>query len=206
MGTARRLVVAIAALPLVGCGLNFDPQPNPTQYYLMSAVPSELTTEPALSDLTLGLGPLRFAPYLQQPKLVTRVEPHRVVFAEFERWAEPFDEHVERVLSQTLQNLLAPRWMVGYPWIGSDAPQLRIEASFYQFDRTADGNAEIEVDWLVRDTETDEILAEGDEALRGEAGGSGPVDTDQTVAAMSQALGQLSAIIAQAVRQAAENR
>lgn len=207
MNAVIRVAVVLPSLLLLGCNLpSFEPQPNPTQFYLLSAVPSEPAALVALSNLTLGVGPLRFAPYLQQPKLVTRVEPNRVVFAEFERWAEPFDKHVERVLAQTLQNLLAPRWMVGYPWIGRDAPELRVEAQFWRFDRTPDGGAEIEVDWVVRDTATDEIVASGGEVLRGDVAGSVAADTDQTVAAMSQALGQLSATVARAVKQAAENR
>jgi len=207
MSRARRFAATLVLLSLVGCGLNLEPQPNPTRYFLMSAVPSEPTAEPALSDLTIGVGPLWFAPYLTQSKLVTRVDANQVAFAEFERWAEPFDKHVERVLGQTLFNLLAPNWMVPYPWIGSDTPLLRVEASFWRFDRMPDGGTEIEVDWLVRETETDEILASGDQVLRAEAlGAGGAVTTDQTVAAMSQALGDLSAILAEAVRQAAENR
>jgi uncharacterized lipoprotein YmbA len=206
MSTGRRLAVAIALLPLLGCGLNFDPQPNPTQYYLMSAIPSEPTASPAMSDLTLGVGPLWFSPYLRRDKLVTRVEPNEVVFAEFERWAEPFDVHVERVMGQALLNLLAPLWLVPYPWIGSDRPQLRVEATFWRFDRMPDGGAELEVDWLVRDTETDEILVEGHEVIRGEVTTTGNIPTDDSVAAMSQALAQLNATLAKAVRQAAAGR
>jgi uncharacterized lipoprotein YmbA len=186
---------------MLGCGLNFDPQPNPTQFFLMTASPAEATGGPGLlRGKVLGLGPISLAPYVDQQKIVTRVEPNRVEFAEFERWAEAFDEHFTRILARNLHDLTQPDVVEIYPWLGS--ADVRVEVVVWRFDRLPDGGAAIEVDWFVRDGEGTEIMAhEGVviEKAPAATGAEGLVRTEDSVRAMSAAVSQLAQDIASAI-------
>ncbi len=206
MRAPRGVLVAAAAFAVGGCGLNFDPQPNPTRFYLMSAIPDAPPpgTGAPLVESTLGIGPLEFAPYVNQQKVVTRVEPNRVEFAEFERWAEPFDQHFLRILGQALHNRLGPREVYTYPWIGTRHVDYQVQCFIWRFDRTPDGGAEIEVEWILRDGVTGVTLASRDVYMTEPAHGTGPngtVTMDDTVTAMSRAVGRLGEEIADAVRE-----
>jgi uncharacterized lipoprotein YmbA len=211
MRALRGFLVAIAAAAVGGCGLNFDPQPNPTQFYLMSAIPDSppAPADEPLRDSSLGIGPFGFAPYLDQQKIVTRVEANRVEFGEFERWAEPFSDHFLRVLGQILHNRLGPRELYAYPWIGTRHVDYQVECFIWRFDRTPDGGAEIEVDWILRDGVTGVVLASRDVYMTEPANGTGvngAATTDDTVAAMSRATGRLGEEIARAIREVRAGR
>lgn len=207
----RWIVFAAATLAVGGCGLNFDPQPNPTRFFLMSAIPAEPPegSDPVLRGSSLGIGPMSVTPYLDQQKIVTRVDENRVEFGEFERWAEPFGEHFTRVLGQILHNRLGPRELFVYPWIGTHHVDYQVECFIWRFDRTPDGGAEIEVDWILRDGVTGVILETRDVNLTEPASGTGAdgtVTTDDTVAAMSRAVGRLGEQIAAAIEDAKAGR
>jgi uncharacterized lipoprotein YmbA len=203
MRSLRGVLVAATAVVGGGCGLNFDPQPNPTQFYLMSAIPDTPPSEvQPLRDSSLGIGPINLVAYLDQQKIVTRVAQNRVEFGEFERWAEPFGYHFQAVIGHALHNRLGPREAFVYPWIGVQHVDYQVEFFLWRFDRTPNGGAEIEVDWIVRDGVTGVILASRDEFLTESAtgtGANGAVTMDDSVAAMSRAVGRLGEQIAEAI-------
>ncbi len=72
----------------------------------------------------------------------------------------------------------------------------------WRFDRTPEGGADIEVDWIVRDGVTGVILASRDARVTEPASGTGAngaVTTEDTVSAMSRAVGRLGEQIAAAI-------
>ncbi len=191
-----RFVLLLAALACLGCG-TFDPQPDPTRFYLMSAIPEESQGTDALAGVVVGLGPVYIAPYVDQQKLVTRMEPNRVEFAEFERWAEPFDDHFIRILGQAVHNRTDPEALLLYPFLSVVEVDVHIEIALFRFDRTADGGAEMEVDWLLRSggRASDPVLAKDDVVMREDATPTGPNGTlrvEDSVQAMSRLLSRLS--------------
>ena len=210
MRSLRGVLVAATAVVGGGCGLNFDPQPNPTQFYLMSAIPDAPPSGALpLRDSSLGIGPINLVAYLDQQKIVTRVGPNRVEFGEFERWAEPFGYHFRTVIGHALHNRLGPREAFVYPWLGTQHVDYQVEFFVWRFDRSPDGGAEIEVDWIVRDGVTGVTLASRDVFMTEPAtgtGANGAVTTDDTVAAMSRAVGRLGEEIADAIRDARAGR
>jgi uncharacterized lipoprotein YmbA len=209
MRVLRALLVGWTILGAGGCGLNFDPQPNPTRYFLMQAAYDEPVGDTgSLQGLTLGVGPVRFAPYLRQDRLVTRVQKTEVDLARYERWAEPFHEHFVRILGQDLENRTRPERMAEYPWVGLASVDFSVEVFVWRFDRLPDGSVELEADWHVFDG--DRLRrSRADVLIRQPAVATGPdgsVLTEDSVEAMSEAVSQLSAQIAQALESAAAGR
>src|SRR5262249_23841513 len=85
------LLLAFAA----GCVLRGDG----SQFYMLSASASApLTGHP----VRVGLGPVNVPAYLDAPTIVTRVDPNRLEYARFDRWASPLSLQVARVLAADL--------------------------------------------------------------------------------------------------------
>lgn len=193
------MVVGLASA--AACG-TFDPQPDPTRFYLMTASSGAGTADRVLEGLSLGLGPVDFAPYLDQQKIVTRVEAHRVEFGTYERWAEPFGDHFVRILGEELLAQTAIEDVHVYPWLVPEDVDVVVEASVRRFDRTPDGGAELDVAWVIRGgmRPTGAILSQDAAVLREDAAGTGPngsVRFDDSVEAMSGLMSRLAGRLAQ---------
>lgn len=95
-------VAALLLLP--ACSLLPKPKADPTRYYTLS-VPSavETATPNHTGALRLGLRKIELSPYLNKGLLVVRSNENEVNFDDYERWAEPLDAAISRILHSTLQ-------------------------------------------------------------------------------------------------------
>src|SRR5512145_1644163 len=88
-----------APLLLGGCAS------QPSRFYLLSAMPDNITASPAMSNQqapTIGVGPITLPRYVDRPQIVTRTGPYEIKLAEFDRWAEGLDANFSRVLAENL--------------------------------------------------------------------------------------------------------
>ncbi len=173
---------------MVGCAIG-GPTP-PSRFYLLA--PLEASAD-AAGGPSLGLGPIRLAQYLDRPQIVTRRGTHLLALAEFDRWGEPLDESISRVLAANLSALLRTSRVQRHPWRDGRGIELRVELDVRRFDGPLRGPVELVVHWRAsrRDSRvarishySEPLEAEGYEAL---------------AAAMSRALRTLSWDIASAV-------
>lgn len=90
-------------LATTGCQIVPEATPDPTRFYVLEATaPDE---QPAVRDagITLGLHEIRLPIYLADSRALAVSQPgHRISYRDFERWAEPLDEGIERVLRVAL--------------------------------------------------------------------------------------------------------
>ncbi len=202
MRPVTRISAALGILlAATACG-TFDPQPDPNRFFLMTAVPDAHQGSTALEGISIGIGPVWIAPYADQQKLVTRVEPNRVEFAEYERWAESFRTHLIRIVGQEVQNLTGADALYLYPWAGIGNVDLAVELTVFRFERTAAGGAEMELDWQIRlgGTSADPVFVRRDAVLTEPAvgtGENGAIRTEDSVLAMSNMVGRLTSQIAE---------
>src|SRR5436190_18323269 len=99
--TALLISVAITTLLITSCSSLLAPRPDRTRYYVLSAVASTSSTA-TQADFIVGLGPLKLPDYLNRSERAIRVGANQIRFSEDERWAEPPDANIIRVLSQDL--------------------------------------------------------------------------------------------------------
>lgn len=192
-----RPILLAAALLATGCSL-LAPRPDPTRFFVLTALP-DVDVNPSgaqLDGLVLGVGPVTLPGYLLRPEMVTRVEPNRVALAEYQRWAEPLDANVRAVLAKNLGALLGTEQVVPYPWFGPAQPRYLVEVDVRRFEQRGDGQVELAAWWTIRDGQRGRL--DGGET-RLTAPASAP-DTQASVAALSGLLGELSREIAAAVR------
>jgi len=93
---------------LSGCISFGKPSPE-TEYYLLTAeaeTPANLGS--AAEKQLLSVGPVLIPEFLDRPQIVTR-SGSRAQIADQQRWAEPLDRSVRRVVSENLERLY-PDW------------------------------------------------------------------------------------------------
>ncbi len=137
--------IAMLALLLAttGCSLG-QRSPAPTYYVLTPRADS--VAEPLRASV--GVGPVRVAPFLQNQRIVVREGGSQLKMLERQRWAEPLDQGIQRALLQNLQTLTDTK-VRNFPWRQRATPTYAVRIDVLDLDRQADGRARLEVIWMV---------------------------------------------------------
>jgi uncharacterized lipoprotein YmbA len=193
MAQARVLVF----LALAGCSL-LAPVRDDSRFYVLSQLPdTELGRASApLATLAIGLGPIKFPGYLAHPQIVTRVDEHRVTFADDEYWAESLEINFTRVLARDLALLLGTDQVHVHPWFRTRLDYV-VVLDVQRFERDPIGAGELAARFTIRSGATGEILAARDVRTKEAATAN---DTEASTAALSRALAALAAEMADTMR------
>jgi uncharacterized lipoprotein YmbA len=187
-----------ASFSLSGCS-PLKPQEDPSRFYVLTSlaeVPASQGGSPT-SEVSIGLGSLELAPYLNRSQIVSRVAKNEVTISEIDRWAEPLDQGVRRVIEEDLATLIAPRAIARHPWLSVNAPDLSVDISLLRFERDASGNAELLARWWLHD------LRSGERSSATLTRVNEPVESGSTealVEGLSRALARLSNELGAAIR------
>lgn len=189
MKRVRRLVqIAGIAIVLNACGSS-----PPVRYYDLEALETGYSPDKVGSS-SVGVGPLRTPDYLSRPRMVTRAADATIVVNDFERWVEPLDDAIHRVLATNLDAKLDDAVVVAFPYTHISDLDYRVVGRVDRFDADADGLAVLEIQWGVIGT-NDEILVQPRRA-RYEARSSREPKFAAIAYAMSQVLQQFSQDVA----------
>ena len=101
--TLLLLLGALAAFTLDGCAL-LRPHADPTRFYVLTvpSPPSAPAADGEFKRWRVGLRPVEVPSYLRTKFMVVRTGTNEIHFADFDRWAEPLDQGISRVLKETL--------------------------------------------------------------------------------------------------------
>ena len=201
MSTSCRHWTAIATVVLVtACSRMLRPQPDSSRFFVLTAM-DRPAADPA-SDrgrpLTLALGPVRLAPYLDRNDLAIRLSADEIRYSDGERWAEPLERNVTNVLASNLSRLLGTARVFAYPQPPGLLPAYQIDVEIGRLDTTRGGEATLAAHWTIAELGTRDLLASRDSYLTRAAAGTG---TPAAVAALSGVLAELSQEIASTVRE-----
>lgn len=135
------------------------------------------------------------AKYLDRPQLVRRSDDVQFSFSEFERWAEPMSSMVQRVLAEDLRRRLPIGSLVTTDQDVSGRETVTLELTLGRFDRDTKDMVFLEGQWRLNYRNgRRSAAAQANIAIR-------PITNDASqVQAMSAALDQLAAQIAQQLR------
>jgi uncharacterized lipoprotein YmbA len=192
------LLAGMLACP--GCGL-LSPREDTTQYAVLASL-DEIPGAQApaasanLSSACVGLGPVTLPEYLKRPQIVSRVEGTRIVLSGTERWAEPLDQALLRVLAIDLARTMGAGRVVNYPWYECDAPGLQVEIAFSRCERDETGKVVIAARWSLSGIEGAGTPIERESRIEQQATGH---DGASTALALSRGLAELCREIAGAV-------
>jgi uncharacterized lipoprotein YmbA len=95
---------AITACVLTSCAF-LQPRADPTKFYVLAA--PNASWQPAAAEepvrYKIGLRSIVMPAYLRTKLMVVRTGANEIHFAEFDRWAEPLDEGISRVMKAALR-------------------------------------------------------------------------------------------------------
>ncbi len=194
--TMKRTLLPVMLGLWYAAGCTFmAPQPDLTQYFILSPAEADSGAAPAsgasTSSLSIGVGPIQFPDYLKRPWVVTRAASNRLVISDVNRWAEPLDRNFEGVLCQNLSQMLGRPKIVTYPWYADTHVDYQIQLWVSRFETSEDGHSRLSAYWVIDGRG-------GVELASGQTDASSPVQAgeDGPSAALSRDLGELSRQIA----------
>ncbi len=186
------MLVLLLVIPVLFCS-SYKSQPS--QYYMLSTSQGLSPVSSRGGNNTIGVGPVNLPDYLMRPEIVTRTSSSKVELGEFDRWAEPLDETMVRVLVENLSALLSDANLLGYPWNRSIPIDYRITVDVRTFEQHPDGNVHLVAIWNLLSGEGETVQTRRAELAIG-------VDGDgyaAIVSAMNAAMVRLSEEIASAL-------
>jgi uncharacterized protein len=192
----------------------------PVHFYVLSPVSGGgvgVPTGPANYDITVGVALVNVPEYLDSQMIVTRPTRNTVDLAELHNWAAPLSEHVTAVLAENLWILIPTDGVVRMPLSRAIPIDFEVRTRLEKFERDETGDVMLSARWVVFDEQMREVSTIKSAQFRvpvvvgappsAEGEKTEPEVTEvyeAIVAAMSQALGELSREIADTVRTAAD--
>lgn len=193
------LQIAVITLLLAGCG-TFSPRPDPSRFFTLSSLPeveqARLKNSTRPEKMFLGIGPIKFPSYLDRQEIVVRTAQNRFEVSEHDRWAEPLQENFSRVLSENLALLLDTDLIIIYPWSPANRPSYQVEIEVLRLEANSERNGQLFARWSILDSANKKVAVVKESRVTRNAKEK---STDGSVAALSEAVGDLSREIATAV-------
>ena len=193
------LQTAVITLLLAGCG-TFSPRPDPSRFFTLSSLPeveqARLKNSTRPEKMFLGVGPIKFPSYLDRQEIVVRTAQNRFDVSEHDRWAEPLQENFSRVLSENLALLLDTDLIIIYPWSPANRPSYQVEIEVLRLEANSERNGQLFARWSILDSANKKVAVVKESRVTRNAKEK---STDGSVAALSEAVGDLSREIATAV-------
>jgi uncharacterized lipoprotein YmbA len=194
------VIFALFSISLSACP-SFSPTPDRTRYFALTsqAQADGAAKNPGLDEIWLGVGPIRIPGYLDREELVVRAAHNRFDVAQNDRWIEPLEESLSRVLAQNLYALLGSERIVRYPWPNNRQIMHQVEVEIFRFEPTSEGEAQLSARWAINDTAARQTRAGRTSFFKRPIKGQ---SREAAVDALSELLADLSREIADAIRTA----
>ena len=182
-------ILAVAVLLLNGCA--GTPK---ARFYTLSSSP--LQAAPAVSNLSLALGPIDLPEYLERPQIVTRAGANRLDVDEFNRWGGRLVQEIARVLVVHLGQRLGTDRVYSYPSRIAADTDYRVALEFRRFDGMLGGEVVLGAAWSLVDDRNGAVLETRQASYRHSAQGAEHADY---AAALSVLLARLGDDLARAL-------
>ena len=189
-----RLLAGLAALALLGgCVLRNS---QPARLYVLDAVAvAGSASAPTGPMPVLGVQRVSVPAWIDRGEIAERAAAGGISVDPTARWAEPIGRGLQRVMVDNLAALLPERHLVAAPFTPRQVVDLRLEISFTEAARQADGSVLVDARWRILGTAgATRAHQRSSHRVTPAAGAAG------TVRGLSEALALLSGEIAAAVR------
>lgn len=204
LNAANLSMLAAALISFAGCLSSFTtPQPDRTRYYTLTAKVEADAGSPALDEISLGVGPVRIPGYLDRDQMVTRVSESRFDVSENDRWIEPLDEDLNRVIVHNLYTLLKSDHIFRYPWPNGRYITHQVDIEILRFEATATNEAQLLARWAVIESSTKKLLASKQTSVKRPIQGT---TKEAAVEALSLTVADFSRDVANTVRAIAQKK
>ena len=126
---------------------------TPSRFYILNALSASEATPAtgATQGPVIGVGPITMPKYLDRPQIVTRTGSNQLALAEFDRWAEPLQDNVARVLAENLALLIPTDQVLLYAWPPSATLDYQVTVEVLQFEGWLGGESRLLALWSILD-------------------------------------------------------
>jgi uncharacterized lipoprotein YmbA len=193
MKATRISVTGMTLLLLMVTGCGSSPRSN---HYLLT---TDVSTPPDGETPSLGIGPVVVPEFLNRNSMVYSRQGNQLEISSTERWAEPLEAGIKRVVGINLASSLDTQDIRYFPWNAGKPPEFGISISLLSLDAD-DDEATLAAEWRVFRPATGESVVRRISHLR-LALPAGTLNAQQIAPAYSELLSQLSALIAGAIEQ-----
>ena len=193
MKATRISLAGIALLVLLVAGCGSSPRSN---HYLLT---TDVSTPPDGETPSLGIGPIVVPEFLNRNSMVYSREGNQLEISSTERWAEPLEAGIKRVVGINLASSLDTQDIRYFPFNAVKPPEFGISISVLSLDAD-DDEATLEAEWRVFRPATGESVVRRISHLQ-LALPAGTLTAQQIAPAYSELLSQLSDLIAGAIEQ-----
>jgi uncharacterized lipoprotein YmbA len=109
--------MGMVTLMTAGCRILPAPKADPARFYTLGGTAMEAPAAVAATGWRIGLRPVELPSYLQNRALVVRQGGNRIYYEQNDRWAEPLDEAIARVVRARLRSAptVAAVWAAPFP-------------------------------------------------------------------------------------------
>jgi hypothetical protein len=194
------LVLAAFTLGIAGCAST-----PATRFYSLASVapPAPESPRPAGQGLAVAVGAVTLPAYLDRPQVVTRSGVYAVDLAEFDRWSEPLQDMVPRVIAENLSVLLGSDQVYLSPRRRLPGLSQQVDIAIDRFDLDDQDRVVLAARWDLVERNRDEVVSSRKVTITEAAADR---SYDAIVAAMSKALALLSRDIADGLQATAAAR
>jgi len=129
----------------------------PDHYLLTSQLPGgAAAAQPPAATFSIGVGPVRVAPFLARQQIVTHEGGNSLNILP-QRWGEPLEQGIQRVLLQNLATLTGAQTR-GFPWRLNTAPDYALRIDVVDLDRLNGNTALLDVSWVLEDLKNRRVI------------------------------------------------
>jgi uncharacterized lipoprotein YmbA len=136
---------------LGGCSI-IKVQPDRTNFYLLvpqSRKAPKTGVPEILKKVSIGVGPVSVPAYLKRSEILILVRDTQIEPSQWDRWGEPLDKNIPRVLSENLSEAFDNNHIIRFPWYAQEAPDYQVELEIVRFDITAERKIVLTANWTV---------------------------------------------------------
>lgn len=193
----RWLIRKLSVLALVVTSINCAQTP-PSNYYVLTALPSDQAGQHDARSVMVGIGPIRIPGRLDRAQILTRNGSNIVKIHEYHRWGDSLQRQVEEVLAKNLSSHLNISQVVVYPWERVLRPKYQVLITIRHFEGNLRSGTHLDVIWQLINVDQDQLVLSDRFVID-----TPTLQTTMTgyVASQSQALIKLSEKITQSIDQ-----
>jgi len=148
----------ILALALGGC-VAMSNSPTPRFYALQTMDTNYAGQKLNLpSSVILGIGPVKVPEYQNRPQIVTQDTNNLITFAQFDRWGEPLDVALPRLIAENLAVILPGTTLVISPWNLALPVKYQVIMDVVRLESRLNENVSFTVQWSVIDLENKKMM------------------------------------------------
>ena len=182
-------VSALLFSTLTACSTSPEPR-----LYIIEPMSASASTQ-IENDFSIGVETVTLPAHLNGKEIVTHDRRYRVNSAEFDRWAEPLDHNITRVLCDNLSFLIPSDQVIAYPLRTAHDVDYSVQVRVIAFGSNPDGQVVLNAAWMIHDATNTPVKLARTRFSTSRRGN----DVIDLVEAMSEAIEQLSRDIASAI-------